>query len=226
VAPVEPKDIAQVADAVASTLAAIAEEVPVALLIDDAHWADGVTLAALRAVWSRERHAAMVLILTMESGITPSPEARALLGTIGREVSGLQVKLEPLSPDVIMALTQAMAPWCSGTDERSRLSRRVEHESGGNVFLASTLLRDLAPHEARDKTAAEWPPAGATYDAELPITLPGAVRSAILERVSRLDADSVSVLRGASIGSPRASARPGRDRNRATRARALYRAGW
>jgi DNA-binding SARP family transcriptional activator len=199
VQPVELRDAAQVADAIASLLRAIAEERPVALLIDDAQWADGSTLAALRVVWSREKSAPLALVLTVESGQLLGPEGQALLASVGREVAGLQARLDPLPVDALVALTEAMAPWCSGAEERDRLARRVAHESGGNVFLASTLLRDLAQADPQSRGHSEWPPAGGTFDSSLPITLPGAVRSAILTRVNRLDADSLTVLRTASV---------------------------
>src|SRR2546429_236718 len=64
----EPHDVAQVSDALASFLHAVSDEQPVAVLIDDAQWADGATLAALRAAWSRERRTPLALVLTLEPG--------------------------------------------------------------------------------------------------------------------------------------------------------------
>jgi len=95
--PLEARDVAQVADALGSLLRAVAEQQPVALLVDDAQWADGSTLAALRAIWSREREAPLALLITLESGDDLSAELQALIGSIGREVPGTQVRLEPLT---------------------------------------------------------------------------------------------------------------------------------
>jgi hypothetical protein len=199
VAPLETHDVAQVSDALASCVAAVAAENPLAVLIDDAQWADGSTLAALRVVWSREQRAALVLVLTLEHGAELSAELRALVGSVGREIPGAVVRLEPLTPDDIAALTETMAPWCGGKEERERLARRVAQESGGNPFLAVTLLHDLGQNASLRQGLAEWPPPGATLDSSLPIAVSDVVRGAVAARVARLDEDSTAVLRAASI---------------------------
>lgn len=199
VAPIEPPDVAQVSDAVASLLRAVADERPAALLIDDAQWADGSTLAALRAVWSRERNAPVALALTVDTATDLSAELQALIASAGREIPGTHIRLEPFSAEEVAALAEAMAPWCAVKEERDRLARRVAHESGGNPFLAVTLLRDLGQAASEGKGFSEWPHPGSTYDSTLPITIPGVVRNAIVARAARLDAESMAVLRSASV---------------------------
>ena len=199
VAPLETQDVAQVSDALASCVGAVADENPVAVLIDDAQWADGSTLAALRAVWSREQRAALALVLTLEHGAELSAELRALVGSVGREIPGAVVRLEPLTPDDIAALTETMAPWCAGKEERERLARRVAQESGGNPFLGVALLHDLGQNASLRQGLGEWPPPGATLDSSLPIAVSDVVRGAVAARVARLDEDSTAVLRAASI---------------------------
>jgi len=199
VEPLVPNDAAQVADAVAALLRAVTEERPVGLFIDDAQWADGPTLAVLRAVGSRVRDAAITVVLTIAAGDEPSAELRALLAGIGRDISGAEVRLEPFTAEEIVALTEAMAPWCPVGVERERLARRVLHESGGNPFLAVTLLRDLGQTASQREGLLEWPDAGSTYEADLPITLPGVVRSVLVARAMKLDPDGLAVLRVASV---------------------------
>ncbi len=199
VAPLETHDVAQVSDALASCFRAVAEEHALAVLIDDAQWADGSTLAALRAVWSRERSVALALVLTLERGADLSTELQALVGSVGREVHGAQVGLEPLATDDLSALAEAMAPWCTGKEERERLARRVAQESGGNPFLAVTLLRDLSEAAPQLKDLQRWPPPGSTYDSSLPIAISAVVRNAIVARAIALDEDGLAVLRAASV---------------------------
>jgi DNA-binding SARP family transcriptional activator len=199
VSPLETRDVGQVADAVASLLKVVTEERPAALLLDDAQWADGATLAALRSVWSRERLAPLALVLTQEAGVELSAELRALVGSVGREIPGELVRLEPLTAGDIAALTEAMAPWSAHQEERDRLARRVTHESGGNPLLAVTLLRDLGQTASLRKNLLEWPSPGSTLDSSFPMTISDVVRSAIAARVARLDEDSTAVLRAASI---------------------------
>ena len=199
VVPLETQDVAQVSDALASCVDAVAQENPLAVLVDDAQWADGSTLAALRAVWSREQSSAVVLVLTLERGAELSVELRALVGSVGREIPGVVARLEPLTHDDIAALTEAAAPWCAGKEERGRLARRVAQESGGNPFLAVTLLHELGQTTSLRQGLVEWPPAGGTLDSSLPIAVSDVVRSAVAARVARLDEDSTAVLRAASI---------------------------
>jgi len=199
VEPLEAGDVAQVAEALASLLRAVAEQQPVALLVDDAQWADGPTLAALRAVWSREREAPLGLVITVEAGDDLAAELRSLVGSVGREVPGTQVQLEPLTADEMVALVEATAPWCTGKEDRERLARRVERESGGNPFLAVTLLRDIGQATPLHEEPSAWPRPGATYDSTLPVNIPAVVKNAVATRVARLDEDSTAVLRAASV---------------------------
>jgi len=201
VEPLEPRDVAQVADALGSLLRAVTEQEPVALLVDDAQWADGATLVALRAVLSRERAAALALLLTVDASDDSSPELRSLAGGVGRSIPGVQIRLEPFTLDEVVALTEALATWCTGTEERARLARRVEQESGGNPFLAVTLLRELGEAVPLHEDRAAWPPPGATHDSTLPVGISAVVRNAIAGRVAQLDEDSIAVLRAASVAS-------------------------
>src|SRR5689334_6526457 len=199
VEPLEPRDVAQVSDALASLLAAVAAEQPAALLIDDAQWADGPTLAALRAACARAPRAPLALVLTLEPGAEPPPELHALTASLGRELRGSVVHLEPLAADDILALTEAMAPWCTVKEERERLTRRVMQESGGNPLLAVTLLRDLGDAAPQHHGTLGWPRPGSTYDSTFPVRISAVVRSAITARVARLDEDCLAVLRAASV---------------------------
>ena len=200
VEPIEVRDVSQLSDALASFLHAVAEEQPVALLIDDAQWADAFTIAALRAVWSREPSAPLALVLTLELGADLSPELQALAGSLGREVPGAVIRLEPFDAGEVVALTEALAPWCTSANERERLARRVSQESAGSPLLAVTLLRDLAEAAPKHPGALDWPRAGATYDSTLPVRISSVVRSAIAARVTRLDEDGQAVVRAASVG--------------------------
>ena len=75
----------------------------------------------------------------------------------------------------------------------------MAQESGGNPFLAVTLLHDLGQTTSLRQGLVEWPPAGGTLDTSLPIAVSEVVRSAVAARVARLDEDSTAVLRAASI---------------------------
>src|SRR5439155_16970759 len=149
---------------------------------------------------ARERQAPIALVLTLDPSLDPSTELQGLTGSVGREVRGTSIRLEPLAAEEIVALTEAMAPWSTIKEDRERLARRVAQESGGNPLLAVTLLRDLGDSAPERRGAVEWPRPGATYDSTLPVQISAVVRSAITARVARLDEDALAAVRAASVG--------------------------
>jgi hypothetical protein len=73
-------------------------------------------------------------------------------------------------------------------------------ETGGNPFLAVTLLRGLDAAASLREEVLQWPSPGATTNDPLPISVPSLARRAIVARVVVLDAESRRVLQAASIG--------------------------
>ena len=132
----------------------------------------------------------------------PFAECLALVrlrGEVGRRLPGDSVRLEPLGQDDVLRLVTALAPWCSTTEMRDRVTRRVAFETGGNPFLAVTLLQALTRASTMRGDVIEWPRRGSTIDSPLPISVPDLVRMAVVARVSVLDAADLLLLRAASV---------------------------
>ena len=200
VTPVPVEDAAQVGSALASVLVALSDDRPVTLIIDDVQWADRQSIAAVHAALRQiDDEPVMLIVAVGATGTDLSPEIGSLLGELGRELSGQSVALKPFTLEEIRMLVDEMATWSGSSDERDRLARRVELESGGSPFLSVTLLRDLDATATVKEDLLTWPPPGSTYDAPLPFTMPSMVRMAIVARVSRLDPDSAALLRAASV---------------------------
>jgi len=198
-APREVRDVADMTTALASVLGAAAEEQPLAIAIDDAHWADGASLAALGAALGQLKNSSVTLLLTVAQGAgEPLPELLKLESEVGREIDGLVVRLTPLGDDDLRTLVTSLAPWCRGKAQRERLTRRVTHESGGSPFFAVTLLSALARPSNFQKDMVAWPPPGETIDAPLPFSVPAVARHAIAVRIGELSPTEVRVL---SVGS-------------------------
>lgn len=198
--PRQPQDRGEVADALASLLAAVADETPLALGLDQADFCDGATLGALHAAMQQLRAVPVVLILTSASGQDLTPELAQLQREIGRSIAGAVVRLGPLTLQDLGELVAALAPWCTSERERSRLARRLAFETGGSPFLAVTMLRGLRDLALLREDALEWPVPHATFESPLPIIVPDLVRRAIVARLVRLDAPAKAVLGAASIG--------------------------
>lgn len=193
-----PRDTSEVADALGNVFEAIAEEQPLAILLDDAQWADDTTLAALRSIWTTPGTAPLILGFTANTSSEATDRFRDLLGVVGRDAPGTQVRLEQFDLQDVRNLVDNMAPWASGPDEQNRLARRIALESGGNPFVAVTLLRDLGASDHLRRRMGEWPPPGGTFDSPFPVTLSSLLRNAIAARFASLDEDAAAVLRAAS----------------------------
>lgn len=197
----EPRDHADIAGALESLLRAIADEQPAGLVIDDAHFADGATIGALAAALARLRASRVVLVLSLDPTAENLPsELTRLRGDVGRTVPGANVRLDPLSLAELHELVVRYAEWCGDPEDRDRLTRRLRHESGGNPFLAVTLLRGLDRTTTLKEDLLTWPPRAATMESPLPFSLPELARLAIVARVGELDPETLHVLRAASIG--------------------------
>lgn len=199
-APREPRGVADMATALASALGAAAEEQPLAIAIDDAHWADGTSVAALGAAMGQINKSPVILLLTVAQGVgEPPSELVKLESEVGRDIPGLVVRLGSLSEDDIRKLIVSLAPWCHADDDQARLSRRLTHETGGNPFFAVTLLGALAKPSNLQRDMVTWPPPGGTIDAPLPFSVPAVARHAIAVRVGELAPNELRILSSASV---------------------------
>jgi len=199
-APREVRDVADMATALTSAFGAAAEEQPLAIAIDDAHWADGMSLAALGSALGQLKGSPVTLLLTVVQGIDDAPpELVQLESEVGREIPGLVVRLGTLQQEDVAKLVAALAPWCRDDMERERLTRRLTHETGGSPFLAVTLLGALARPSNFQKDMVAWPPPGGTIDAPLPFSVPAIARHAVAVRIGELSPTEVRVLSVASL---------------------------
>ena len=195
-------DAGDVAAALASLLAAVAEEQPVGIGVDDANAADGLSLGAIAAAVGQLRKSRIVVALAAPDAWEQlPPQLVQLRGSVGRGVPGAAVRLEPLTEADTQLLVERLSPWCQSEVERQRLARRVFFEAGGNCFLTVTLLRGLEEASSLRQEVLQWPPAHDTIEAPLPISVPALAERAIMARLTRLEGDGARVLQAACIGS-------------------------
>jgi DNA-binding SARP family transcriptional activator len=198
-----PADHAEVAAALASLLRGLAEEQPVALAVDEAHYADGASIDVLGGALMQL--AGLPLLLLLSARATYQETSRALIrfeSIVGRAggLPGQSVHLEPLTAAETRELVLANSAWCVRDEDRDRLARRIFFETSGNPFLIVTMLRGLAKASVLQADALAWPRPGVTIEQPLPMSVPGLARQAVLARVAELDAASLQLLRAASIG--------------------------
>jgi DNA-binding SARP family transcriptional activator len=198
---IEPRDHSEVVTALTSLFAAIAEEQPLVIAVDDAHYADGATITALGAAIRQVGDAPVILVAAADRFDEQAPlELVRLRCDATRELRGATVTLEPLKQPEMRQLVGALASWCETDEEIERLSRRMVAEAGGSPFFAVTLLNKLDRRSTLRDDLLKWPASDTTLDTPLPFSVPDLARMAIVAQVGELDVNSKQVLKVASIG--------------------------
>ena len=194
------RDVSDMGAALADVLRAIADERPILIALDDAHWADGPSLAALGTALVKLAKSPVLVIVTVAQGIGDPPrELSRLQSDIGRDIPGRTVRLGVLEERDLSALVVALAPWCRDAADRDRLTRRLAFETGGSPFFAVTLLGSLTKASTMQKDFVAWPPPRGTHGAPPPFSVPSVVKRAIEVRVGELTPPQLAVLRAASV---------------------------
>jgi DNA-binding SARP family transcriptional activator len=196
VAPREAAGTAALGRALGEALAAVADEEPLVLAIDDAHFADEQTLEALPAALRAAEHASVLLLLAARLEEQPPAPLSTLRSRIGHDLPGAEVRAEPLEDSALEQLAAALLP-AYGPEDRARLVRRLRRETGGVPLFAVEIMRALAG--ARPDAAALWPLAGQTTGQPLPFPIPGAAVAALTLRVQALGEPARTTLLAAAI---------------------------
>lgn len=183
--------------ALSDLLRATAEERPLLVAVDDAHFADHASLDALSAVMRDLTDSPLLLVLSAETQ-PPVPHLEALRARLGRDLGGAAVRLAPLEATDLGQLAAWAFP--SYTREQvDRLARRVANDSGGLPFYAVELLHAVALGHELEASAPAWPAPDRTLDHTLPSELPASLCAAIRINFRRLSSDAQVVLAAAAL---------------------------
>ena len=120
----------RVAQVVRALLEGLAGERPLAVLLDDVHWADPASVDVLALLLHRPPRGGVLLALAARAGRAPGLESALAAGE--RDGTGEVLELGPLPREVVGTLLPAV-----GRAARERLYR----ESGGNPFYLQELAR-------------------------------------------------------------------------------------
>jgi class 3 adenylate cyclase/DNA-binding CsgD family transcriptional regulator/tetratricopeptide (TPR) repeat protein len=180
-------------EAVLRLLARMATEAPVAILLDDLHWADTASLELLSYV-SRELTFLPVLLISTrrpEKAEPPSPAFRALLESLRRTDGAREIVLESLSQEDVEVL---LARLLEGTPSPGA-AELIAHRSGGVPLFVEAFLRWLLDTHGLVESGGNWSLAG---DGES--GLPPMVRDVIVGRLERLPPAERHVLDLIAVG--------------------------
>jgi DNA-binding CsgD family transcriptional regulator len=165
-------------------VANLAQERPVALVLDDAHWADPATLRFVHYLARRLEGVPALVAL----GLRPAqPGAATELLDALHDLPKLElISLAPLSEDATRALIAVVLSAPPG----DRFLRACHVATGGNPFLLSELLRALASRGTQPTDAA----------AELVGRLgPRSISRGVLGRLAGLWPDAVSLAQAVAV---------------------------
>jgi len=177
---------------VTAFLEAVAAETPVAILIDDLHWADSATLELLQHIARHTRASRILLVATFRDvEVGRHHPLDAALRDLTREdlVERITVRrLEPTGTARLVALT------LGESDASPELVELLHQHADGNPFFTQQLLRFLVERGDLYRRDGVW--------VERPLRrleVPDSVRSVIGQRMERLSEPAPQILREAAV---------------------------
>jgi predicted ATPase/DNA-binding CsgD family transcriptional regulator len=158
---------------------------PIVLIMEDLHWADSSSLAAIARLGRVAHDLPLLILCTLRPG-SPRPEVARFVAAMTRRDTPT-IELAALPDDAVLALASTSL----GGPPGPRLSRLLR-ATGGNPFYLTELLDAVAA----DGTAT--PTASGSID--LPDDrLPPSVVATVLRQLRMLPAAALDVLRAASL---------------------------
>jgi ABC-type transport system substrate-binding protein/class 3 adenylate cyclase len=178
---------------VVRTLAArLAADGPVALAIEDLHWADATSLQLLQQLAADTDSEALLLVMTTRA--ERDHGVWRLKEDIGRELPHrvCELALDALSGDAGRELLHELVG--VGTLPRDT-ERRILELAEGNPFFLEEIVRSLADAGALVHDGQ----GGWTFGHVVPVEIPATVEKVILARIDRLEAATHEALVAASV---------------------------
>jgi predicted ATPase len=182
--------------AAAELLRAVAASVPLCVVLDDLHWADGQSVALLKHVARNLEHGALQLLVTYrDSDLTKEHGLTATLADLRRLEGAERIALTGFGADEVAVLLRAAAGHELDADGLA-LAGELASETGGNPFFVGEILRSLVESGALtfDEVAGRW-----KVDLAAVSSMPESVREVIERRIDRLGEDGREALTVAAV---------------------------
>jgi class 3 adenylate cyclase len=154
-------------------VALLAADRPLAIGVDDAHWADEATLNLLEEAAFGLQHAPVVILCTCRPELA---ERRPEFGRAAR--NNTQLELLPLDGASATRLAELLLP-----GDRQAIAGRIADAAGGNPFFTEEVTRAIRLEQQES----------------IPDRLPDTVQAAIAARIDQLPPDEKRALQYASV---------------------------
>ena len=182
--------------AVAELLRAVAEAVPLLVVLDDFHWADAQSVALLKHVARSVEHGALqVLVTYRDSDLTTDHPLTGALADLYRLQGVQRIALRGLAIDDVAAMTAAAAGHELDA-EGVALAGEIAAETDGNPFFVGEILRNLSESGlvVFDEQRGRW-----RVDRGSGVALPESVREVVERRVAALGDKTRELLTAAAV---------------------------
>jgi transcriptional regulator with XRE-family HTH domain/tetratricopeptide (TPR) repeat protein len=183
---------------VTSFLRTLAEQTPLAVLLDDLHWADSASLDLLQHLARHTRERRILHVATYRDVEVTRPLAAAL-HDLGRDELLERIALQPLSGDETTALIGVTLSAHEGEGVAPispQLSRLIHQRSEGNPFFTRQLIRALQEQDDLHFEGGQW---RLSAEGESVFQAPESIRAVIGQRLARLTPHTHELLCEASV---------------------------
>ena len=182
---------------VRESLTAIAHARPLALVLDDLHWADLASLNLLRFLARDIAALPLLLLVTYRADeLTRAHPLYTLLPLLVREAGACRVDVRPLDVDALWALVTAR--YHLSARDAARLVAYLRARAEGNAFYTVEVLRTLEEGALREV----WPGQEWALDDLDAVPLPMLLRQVIDGRLLRLGPEARPLLTLAAVIGP------------------------
>ncbi|HEX6683533.1 MAG TPA: AAA family ATPase [Candidatus Limnocylindrales bacterium] len=159
------------------------------LVLDDVHWADEATIEFLLFLLSRPQPPVSVVVTYRPEEVPPDGLLRRLSSRL--PTFGLRLTLEPLHVDETAVFVSSML---AGERISAQFADFLQHSTEGLPLALEESVRLMHDRSDLVRRRGEW------FRRRLSdIDVPPTIRDAVLERVSRLDNDTRTVLNAAAV---------------------------
>jgi DNA-binding CsgD family transcriptional regulator len=163
----------------------LAERAPLLVSIDDAHWADGLSLRFVSYLARRAGDLSLAVLVAARAGEAGGNEA--ILEQLSDEPDCAAVRVGPISAELVETLVRA----AFDTTVEERFTKAVQRAAGGNPFLVRELLlaakaEGLEPHADQADRVEKLGP--------------DSVARAVRRRIEQLPGEALGLAQAVAIG--------------------------
>jgi DNA-binding SARP family transcriptional activator len=175
-------------EAIAQVVTAIAEDDPVAMVIDDLHWCDADSCGLLHYLVRRLQAARVLWCVTFSLGVCERDAPAARLDRALRAVPGAtSMLLPPLDEEGVWRLVRELGRVDAPAGGR-RLAARIHEVTAGNPFYIVELLKTMFAQGLLtvEPTSGSWSVPASVLDGASGAALSPSVHEAVAERIECL----------------------------------------